>query len=98
MLVQQISQVGRRFHGGGDRQKHDDKCDGRHLTRPLIFWMDVKTKRLRPFPGTARIRSDMSRHPRRQTAQETVAILDRGDYAAPSGGTVSIAERLAAAV
>ncbi|MFG2088148.1 TIGR02452 family protein [Spirillospora sp. NPDC048824] len=40
----------------------------------------------------------MSRHPRRMTAQETVAILERGDYPAPSGRTVSIAESLARAV
>jgi uncharacterized protein (TIGR02452 family) len=36
----------------------------------------------------------MSRHPRRATAQETVAILDRGEYAAPSGRTVRIAADL----
>ncbi|WP_433473201.1 TIGR02452 family protein [Spirillospora sp. CA-142024] len=40
----------------------------------------------------------MSRHPRRMTAQETVAILERGDYTAPSGRTVSIADGLAGAV
>ncbi|SPT49761.1 TIGR02452 family protein [Actinomadura madurae] len=40
----------------------------------------------------------MSRHPRRRTAQETVAILERGDYTAPSGRTVSIAGGLARAV
>ncbi|TDB85269.1 TIGR02452 family protein [Actinomadura sp. KC216] len=40
----------------------------------------------------------MSRHPRRETAQETVRILDRGDYVAPSGRTVSIDDRLARAV
>ncbi|WP_149262325.1 TIGR02452 family protein [Actinomadura sp. K4S16] len=40
----------------------------------------------------------MSRHPRRTTAQETVAILGRGDYTAPSGRTVPIADRLAEAV
>ncbi|TDC58376.1 TIGR02452 family protein [Actinomadura sp. KC345] len=40
----------------------------------------------------------MSRHPRRMTAQETVEILGRGDYPAPSGRTVSIAESLARAV
>ncbi|MFI0484735.1 TIGR02452 family protein [Actinomadura sp. 9N215] len=40
----------------------------------------------------------MSRHPRRMTAQETVAVLDRGDYVAPSGRTVSIADGLARAV
>ena len=40
----------------------------------------------------------MSRHPRRATAQETVAILDRGDYTAPSGRTVPIAGGLARAV
>ncbi|TDD81625.1 TIGR02452 family protein [Actinomadura darangshiensis] len=40
----------------------------------------------------------MSRHPRRTTAQETVAILERGDYPGPSGRTVSIAAGLAAAV
>ncbi|GAA3925005.1 TIGR02452 family protein [Actinomadura viridis] len=33
----------------------------------------------------------MSRHPRRATAQETVAILERGEYRAPSGRTVPIA-------
>ncbi|MFI0350427.1 TIGR02452 family protein [Actinomadura sp. 9N407] len=36
----------------------------------------------------------MSRHPRRSTAQETVAILDRGAYTAPSGRTVDIAGAL----
>ncbi|MEV0664938.1 TIGR02452 family protein [Actinomadura luteofluorescens] len=40
----------------------------------------------------------MSRHPRRMTAQETVAILERGDYTAPSGRAVSIADGLADAV
>lgn len=40
----------------------------------------------------------MSRHPRRMTAQETVAILERGDYTAPSGRAVSIADDLAEAV
>ncbi|KAB2349442.1 TIGR02452 family protein [Actinomadura rudentiformis] len=40
----------------------------------------------------------MSRHPRRQTAQETVSILDRGDYVAPSGGTVTIARAVEATV
>jgi len=40
----------------------------------------------------------MSRHPRRMTAQETVAILERGDYTSPSGRTVSIAGGLARAV
>ncbi|WUI02026.1 TIGR02452 family protein [Spirillospora sp. NBC_00431] len=40
----------------------------------------------------------MSRHPRRATAQETVAVLDRGDYIAPSGRTVSIADGLARTV
>ncbi|WP_141583560.1 TIGR02452 family protein [Actinomadura sp. WMMA1423] len=40
----------------------------------------------------------MSRHPRRMTAQETVAILERGDYTAPSGRTVQVADRLAEAV
>ncbi|MFD0536277.1 TIGR02452 family protein [Actinomadura luteofluorescens] len=40
----------------------------------------------------------MSRHPRRMTAQETVAILERGDYTAPSGRAVSIADDLADAV
>lgn len=40
----------------------------------------------------------MSRHPRRMTAQETVAILERGDYTAPSGRTVPIAGGLARAV
>lgn len=40
----------------------------------------------------------MSRHPRRMTAQETVAILERGEYTAPSGRTVPIAGGLADAV
>ncbi|MFI0453755.1 TIGR02452 family protein [Actinomadura sp. 6N118] len=40
----------------------------------------------------------MSRHPRRQTAQETVSILDRGDYVAPSGSTVTIADAVEATV
>ncbi|XRQ13440.1 TIGR02452 family protein [Actinomadura welshii] len=40
----------------------------------------------------------MSRHPRRETAQETVAILERGEYSPPSGRTVPIADRLARAV
>ncbi|TDC93813.1 TIGR02452 family protein [Actinomadura sp. 7K507] len=40
----------------------------------------------------------MSRHPRRNTAQQTVEILGRGDYPAPSGRTVSIAGSLARAV
>ncbi|WP_346044115.1 TIGR02452 family protein [Actinomadura chokoriensis] len=40
----------------------------------------------------------MSRHPRRMTAQETVAVLERGGYTAPSGRTVSIAGGLARAV
>lgn len=40
----------------------------------------------------------MSRHPRRMTAQETVAIIERGDYMPPSGRTVSIADALARAV
>ncbi|MFD0688913.1 TIGR02452 family protein [Actinomadura fibrosa] len=40
----------------------------------------------------------MSRHPRRMTAQETVAILERGDYQAPSGRTVQISEALDRAV
>ncbi|TMR06460.1 TIGR02452 family protein [Actinomadura soli] len=40
----------------------------------------------------------MSRHPRRETAQETVRILDRGDYVAPSGRTVSIGDALARTV
>lgn len=40
----------------------------------------------------------MSRHPRRMTAQETVAILERGDYRAPSGHTVEISAALARAV
>ncbi|TDD37001.1 TIGR02452 family protein [Actinomadura sp. KC06] len=40
----------------------------------------------------------MSRHPRRETAQETVRILERGDYVAPSGRTVSIGDGLARAV
>ena len=40
----------------------------------------------------------MSRHPRRATAQETVSILERGDYPAPSGRTVSIAGGLAEAI
>jgi uncharacterized protein (TIGR02452 family) len=47
---------------------------------------------------SGRMRRDMSRHPRRMTAQETVAILERGDYTAPSGRTVSIADGLARAV
>ncbi len=49
-----------------------------------------------PFSG--RMRRDMSRHPRRMTAQETVAILERGDYTAPFGRKISIAEGLARAV
>ncbi|NKZ04432.1 poly(ADP-ribose) glycohydrolase domain-containing protein [Actinomadura latina] len=40
----------------------------------------------------------MSRHRRRTTAQETVAILERGSYTAPSGRAVSIADGLARAV
>ncbi|WP_019631303.1 TIGR02452 family protein [Actinomadura atramentaria] len=40
----------------------------------------------------------MSRHPRRAVARQTVEILDRGAYAAPSGRTVDLAARLAAAV
>ncbi|MFB4308818.1 TIGR02452 family protein [Actinomadura sp. GTD37] len=40
----------------------------------------------------------MSRLPRRTTAQETVAVLERGGYTAPSGRTVSIAGDLARAV
>ncbi|TQM68251.1 uncharacterized protein (TIGR02452 family) [Actinomadura hallensis] len=40
----------------------------------------------------------MSRHIRRTTALETVAILERGGYQAPSGRTVSIAGGLARAV
>ncbi|WP_344959312.1 TIGR02452 family protein [Actinomadura miaoliensis] len=40
----------------------------------------------------------MSRHPRRQTAQQTVAIIERGDYTAPSGRTVAVADRIEAAV
>ncbi|GAA2104857.1 TIGR02452 family protein [Actinomadura alba] len=40
----------------------------------------------------------MSRHPRRAVAQQTVEILDRGSYAAPSGRTVDLAARLARAV
>ncbi|MGI5208254.1 TIGR02452 family protein [Spirillospora sp. CA-108201] len=40
----------------------------------------------------------MSRHPRRMTAQETVAIIEHGDYTAPSGRAVSIADGLADAV
>ncbi|HEX2312834.1 MAG TPA: TIGR02452 family protein [Thermomonospora sp.] len=36
----------------------------------------------------------MSRHPRRAVAADTVAILDRGAYTAPSGRTVPIAEDL----
>jgi uncharacterized protein (TIGR02452 family) len=47
---------------------------------------------------SGRMRRDMSRHPRRATAQETVAVLERGDYTAPSGRTVSIAGDLARAV
>ncbi|REE95303.1 TIGR02452 family protein [Thermomonospora umbrina] len=34
----------------------------------------------------------MSRHPRRSIAADTVAVLDRGAYTAPSGRTVSIAD------
>ncbi|GLW63966.1 TIGR02452 family protein [Actinomadura rubrobrunea] len=40
----------------------------------------------------------MSRHPRRQTARQTVAIIERGEYTAPSGRTVTVADRIAAAV
>jgi uncharacterized protein (TIGR02452 family) len=40
----------------------------------------------------------MSRHPRQATATETIAILDRGSYTAPSGRRVSIAHRLARAL
>ncbi|WP_329521594.1 TIGR02452 family protein [Spirillospora sp. NBC_01491] len=40
----------------------------------------------------------MSRHPRRMTAQETVAILESGEYTSPSGSTVTIAGRLDSAV
>jgi uncharacterized protein (TIGR02452 family) len=40
----------------------------------------------------------MSRHPRRAIAQQTVTVLDRGSYAAPSGRTVDIAEHLTRAV
>ncbi|TYK46118.1 TIGR02452 family protein [Actinomadura decatromicini] len=40
----------------------------------------------------------MSRHPRRQIAQETVSIIERGGYASPSGRTVPIADALAEAV
>ncbi|MFI0371120.1 TIGR02452 family protein [Actinomadura sp. 1N219] len=40
----------------------------------------------------------MSRHPRRETAQETVRILERGHYVAPSGRTVPIGDGLARAV
>ncbi|MER6815009.1 TIGR02452 family protein [Spirillospora sp. NPDC000708] len=40
----------------------------------------------------------MSRHPRRMTAQETVAVLERGEYRAPAGHTVSIADDLARCV
>ncbi|WP_131740209.1 TIGR02452 family protein [Actinomadura roseirufa] len=40
----------------------------------------------------------MSRHPRRAVALETVTVLERGDYPAPSGRTVSIAASLARAV
>ncbi|MGI8333212.1 TIGR02452 family protein [Actinomadura scrupuli] len=40
----------------------------------------------------------MSRHPRRAIAAETVAILDRGSYTAPSGRTVSLAGRQARAL
>ncbi|WP_173095310.1 TIGR02452 family protein [Actinomadura verrucosospora] len=40
----------------------------------------------------------MSRHPRRMTAQETVAVLERGEYRAPSGHTVSIADALSRCV
>lgn len=47
---------------------------------------------------SGRMPHDMSRHPRRMTAQETVAILERGGYTAPSGRAVSIAGDLARAV
>ena len=40
----------------------------------------------------------MNGHSRRAIAQETVAILDRGSYTAPSGRAVDIAGRLAGAV
>ncbi|GAA4146313.1 TIGR02452 family protein [Actinomadura keratinilytica] len=40
----------------------------------------------------------MSRHPRRQTAQQTVAIIERGGYTAPSGRAVALADRIGAAV
>ncbi|TYB43006.1 TIGR02452 family protein [Actinomadura chibensis] len=40
----------------------------------------------------------MSRHPRRQIAQETVSIIERGGYAGPSGRTVPLADGLAEAV
>ncbi|MBA9004562.1 TIGR02452 family protein [Thermomonospora cellulosilytica] len=40
----------------------------------------------------------MSRHPRRAVAAETVAILDRGFYTAPSGRAVAIADDVAEAV
>jgi uncharacterized protein (TIGR02452 family) len=40
----------------------------------------------------------MSRHPRKAVAAETVAILDRGAYTAPSGREIDIADRLDRAV
>ncbi|SEG11363.1 TIGR02452 family protein [Thermomonospora echinospora] len=40
----------------------------------------------------------MSRNPRKAIAAETVAILDRGTYTAPSGREISIADRLGRAV
>lgn len=40
----------------------------------------------------------MSRHPRREVAAETVAILDLGTYTAPSGRTVDLAGRFRQAV
>ncbi|MFD0903637.1 TIGR02452 family protein [Actinomadura sediminis] len=36
----------------------------------------------------------MSRHPRRAVAQETVAIIERGEYRAPSGRAVRVAESI----
>ncbi|QFG20849.1 TIGR02452 family protein [Actinomadura sp. WMMB 499] len=39
----------------------------------------------------------MSRHPRRSVARETIAIIERGEYTAPSGRTVPVAESIARA-
>jgi uncharacterized protein (TIGR02452 family) len=47
------------------------------------------------IPSVRETHPDMSRHPRRAIATETIAILDRGSYTAPSDRTVSIADRLA---